>query len=139
MRSLTIVGLMSLVVLATFATPQFAVPLSARENALVRGGGCFAQNFANCANAVNTTTDACAECLQQIKCDSSGIDQACSTIYDRSPEDCISCGTCDNGCGGNELEYSGANCTGTFRTSECTRTWVDAQNGGCNVPCGPKT
>lgn len=102
-------------------------------------GGCTAENKSPCANAVIVAEKYCEQCYNtQRQCDNAHADERCTSLYNTSAEDCISCGTCSEPCGGVQRTYNiYSDCKGTFTTTSCGENWTDAQNGTCLQACPP--
>jgi hypothetical protein len=130
-----LVGAGAATVLAVLVALPLDAAISEAECARIFGG-CTASNKSNCATAT-TGSEACSNCtVRYYKCDNSHSDEACTALTNTAAADCVSCGTCSESCGGTERDYAtSSDCTGTFTTQSCSKSWTDAQEGTCNVPC----
>jgi hypothetical protein len=134
MRGLKVLAFVAVGALAYLMLPQAGGIIPSDVCTRV-SGGCTVTSFSACANAVLTEEDPCAKCSGHIDCDSSHTSEACSPLYNTAAADCISCGTCNEHCGGNSRYWSQTGCKGTFTTSTCVKDWKDAQNSTCSVAC----
>jgi hypothetical protein len=134
------VGIGAAAVAALAALPmQQGTRLSVAESQRV-AGGCTAAAKVACRQAALAAApnEACSVCdFANRKCLNSHANQVCNVLSGTAAEDCISCGTCTEPCGGNREKWTAANCTGSvMETSECNQDWTDAQNGTCSQACG---
>ena len=131
-------------VIALLVGAPSGVMLSREECGHVSGGqgACDVDegDKAPCGQA-KVGTAKCSDCQAgHIECVAATVSEHCETVYNTAPEDCISCGTCQNRCGGTARYYLGTpeDCdTSTWTTESCTQQWTDAQNGDCAVACDP--
>jgi hypothetical protein len=122
--------LLSLVALTYLVESQAGTVLSRDQSARVTGG-CTVTNFASCSESV-TKSEECSQCSAGWQCENSHTGYACQGVTGS----CVSCGTCQEDCGGTLKKYGmWSNCTGTFTTDNCTTKWTDAQEDTCSGTC----
>lgn len=125
------------IAMATVTAPFGGAVLAEREQGAIVGGQCQVQNFVACFYPTIANSNVCGACFADQSCSSSNASEQCSPIQGpTAPGDCISCGTCNNDCGGQYMNWTGPKCTGSFTFGvKCGTTWVDAQKGACAQAC----